>query len=105
MNKTKPIYAVSIKLDVIEETEKALFVSDFQGIKTWLPKSTLLCTDNEYIVLAMWIVEAKKLNYSPKRIGWYRNGRFNMTGLTTTVVHTPEKIDAKETQIDSDLLK
>lgn len=98
----------SVRLEsLVRISDKALKATAFDGSSDIIPASQVMGQDydvqkSDAWWISAWILEKKSLQYSSKKKAWFDE---HGTQLPTYTVerHTPEKKEAKETNIINDL--
>lgn len=98
----------SVRLEsLVRISDKAFKAAAFDGSSDIIPASQVFGRDYEVMKsdawwISAWILEKKSIQYSRKKRAWFdKNG--HMMPTYTSERHTPEKRDAKESNIINDL--
>lgn len=104
----KKTLCYSVRLDSLTRiSEKAYKATSFDGSSDILPASQVFGRDFEVMKsdaywIAAWILPKKDIQYSAKKQAWFdENG--HMMPTYTIERHTPEKREAKKSNIINDL--
>jgi hypothetical protein len=107
------IRCYSVRLQSLRSiSDKAFLAKGFDGSEAIIPKSQVLCPDDdvqksEAYWISAWILEKKELQYSTKKEGWFNPLSYRIEPVITTVVerHIPERIEPKNISPDDSLVK
>lgn len=102
-------YSVRLK-SLVKISDKAYRATAFDGSVDIIPSSQVFGEDysvmkSEAYWISSWILEKKSIQYSSKKIAWYDFDTDSMMPHVKIEVHTPERIEPKETTPDAGLIR
>jgi hypothetical protein len=98
----------SVRLEsLVRISDKAFKATAFDGSSDIIPASQVFGRDYEVqksdaYWISAWILEKKSIQYSSKKQAWFDEDR-HMMPTYTIERHTPEKIEAKESNVINEL--
>jgi len=98
----------SVRLEsLVRISDKAFKATAFDGSSDIIPVSQVFGMDYEVqksdaYWISAWILEKKSIQYSSKKQAWFDEDR-HMMPTYTIERHTPEKIEAKESNVINEL--